>query len=245
MGMLPSFISSGPARPRRSEMTVRLPLVYLLAGVVFLIGAMPVQAGVLGFYNISGNNACNAGIGIAQLSVEVTDPGTGQALFTFTNEGPLASSICDVYFDDGTLLGIASIDDSLSGVSFSQWARPHDLPAGTKADPAFETTVGFSADSDSPVCPNGVDPGEYLGILFNLKTSMGFDDVLADLENRDLRIGIHVQGFPNGGSESFINRPYVPGGSGGGDPVPEPATMLLVGIGLVGLAWSSKKKLKK
>jgi hypothetical protein len=34
-------------------------------------------------------------------------------------------------------------------------------------------------------------------------------------------------------------------GEGGYTPVPEPATMLLVGIGLIGIAGCSRKKFKK
>jgi hypothetical protein len=52
-------------------------------------------------------------IGEAQLFVELTDLGS-QVEFTFTNIGPDASSITDVYFDDGTLLGIAEITNTIS-----------------------------------------------------------------------------------------------------------------------------------
>jgi hypothetical protein len=119
-------------------------------------------------------------------------------LFTFNNEGPLASSICDVYFDDGTLLGIASIING-AGVAFSNPATPADLPGGNTASPPFVTTANFPADSDQPVMENGVNPGEELGILFNLQGSHLYANTLAALESGDLRIGLHVQAIGTAG----------------------------------------------
>ena len=160
---------------------------------------------------ITNNNAADAGIGEAQLFVEVIDAGADQVTFRFMNTGPQACSIADVYFDDGTLLGIADIINS-SGVSFSQGATPHNLPGGNNVSPAFETTEDFSADSDPPVQPNGVNPGEQLSIVFDLKDGKAYSDVLDDLNSGDLRIGIHVQAFESGASESFVNNgPVVPG----------------------------------
>jgi hypothetical protein len=141
------------------------------------------------------------------------------------NIGPAASSITGIYFDDGTLLGIASIQSG-SGVSFSQGASPGNLPGANNASPAFVTTAGFSADSNPPTQPNGVNPGESLGITFNLQGVQTFDDVLMDLGDGSLRIGVHVQGFAGGGSESFVNAPA---------PVPEPGTFVLMATGLVSL----------
>ena len=159
-----------------------------------------------------------------------------------------------MYFDDGTLLGIASIINSdpvppaTHGVLFTQDAletvAPRDLPGGNEANPSFVCTSPlFSADSDSPAQPNGVNPGETLGILFNLQGILTLSNVITDLESHALRIGIHVQGFDSEGSESFIN--FDSNGGGGGGSVPEPGTMLLLGSGLIGLAFSSKKRFKK
>lgn len=196
--------------------------------ILVALGSRPAYAIPFGFTNITNNSAVDAAIGEAQLSVDVTESGTAQVLFTFLNAGPAASSITDVYFDDGVFSEIASIINS-SGVDFSQGASPPDLPGGN--------TIGFassfSADSDPPAQPNGVNPGESLGILFDLLSGGTFGDVIASLTSNELRIGIHVQGFASGGSESFVNN---------ANPVPEPATMLLLGVGLIGLAAVGKKK---
>jgi hypothetical protein len=128
-----------------------------------------------------------------------------QVSFGFYNTGPAASSITDIYFDDGSLLGIASIIPGSVGVDFSQYASPPELPAAQDCVPPFETTAGFLADSNPPAQPNGVNPGEWVKIVFFLQGSQVFADVINELSTGALRIGIHVQGFASGGSETFIN----------------------------------------
>jgi hypothetical protein len=194
----------------------------VLIGVAILTMAYPwigisVQAETLTFDTCSNNNVNDVATGEAQMQVEVTDLGGGQVLFTFRNLGPNASSITDVYFDDGTLLGIAALIDAdqNSGdpdVDFSQGASPPDLPAGNNCPGgAFQTTAGFTADSDPPMTQqNGVNPNESLGVIFNLQAGKTFNDVLIDLSTGALRIGIHVQGYASGGSESFVNNPLTP-----------------------------------
>lgn len=151
-------------------------------------------------------------------------PGGSQVSFTFTNAGPSAASITDIYFDDGTLLGIASIANG-SGVSFSMPATPGNLPAGNNASPAFVATAGFTADSLPPVQPNGVNPGETVAIVFDLLSGGSLADVLAELADGRLRIGLHVQGFASSGSESFVNT-----------PLPEPGALALLALAVAALA---------
>lgn len=187
-------------------------------------GSASARADLYGFTGLSANNVADVAIAEAQLFVEVTAEGATQVKFRFYNTGPAASSITDVYFDDGTLLGIASIVNG-SGVDFSQGASPGDLPGGNLASPAFEATAGFTADSDAPTQPNGVNPGEEVSIIFNLQGGGTFADVIAELTSGELRIGIHVQGFATGGSESLINGPP------GTPPIPAPGAFALAALG--------------
>lgn len=163
---------------------------------------------VLSFYHVTNNNSDATAAGEAQLSVTVGEQ-DGMASFTFENDGPVASSITDIYFDDGTLLDLATIING-PGVLFSVGANPGELPGANAANPPFVTTAGFSADSDAPPTPNGVNPGEFVQVLFTLQDAQTIDDVYADLFSGALRVGMHVQGYPGGFSEGFVNEEVIP-----------------------------------
>ncbi len=223
----------------------------VLSGCVALIAllcfAMGGHATTLGFDAITNNSAQSAAIGEAQLSVSVNSYNANQVLFTFFNVGTAACSITDIYFDNGspakTLLSMAGLIDKDNGtggdagVDFSPLASPSNLPGGNSISPAFVTSTGFSADSDSPVSKNGVNPGEKLGVIMNLLSGKTFNSVLAALGNGDLRIGIHVQAFSNGKSESFINQR-----AGGSMVVPEPTTIGLLAAGLISLTAAKRRR---
>ncbi|HYE62001.1 MAG TPA: hypothetical protein VD997_08380 [Phycisphaerales bacterium] len=167
----------------------------------------------------------------SQLSAVISDAGNNQVTVRFLNDvsSGMAGSITDVYFDDGTLMGISTITSS-AGVNFSQGASPADLPGGNGVNPAFETTQGFSADSNSPTTANGVNASsEWLDVTFNLINNKTFADTIEALNTGELRIGMHVQAIGlQGNSEGFVNTPptvLV--------PAPAAASMGLVGLGLV------------
>jgi hypothetical protein len=191
------------------------------------------HAGTYTFGCINNGVSANCQTGALQLSVEVLAGPAGQAQFIFRNLGSLASSITDIYFDDGTLLGIASITNG-AGVDFSQGASPGNLPGGNSMSPAFETTAGFAADSNPPTQPSGVNPGETVTIFFALQSGGTLADVISELYTQELRIGLHVQGFAGGGSASFINNIT---------PVPLPAAAWLMLSGLAGLRGLRRRKI--
>ena len=197
-------------------------IIYVL--LVMLGGVPAAHAQVTyGFNAITSNNVVDVGIAESQLSVEVFDR-SGFAVFKFINVGTEDSSITDIYFDDdlGLLGGFAGAGPTSpdTGVSFSIGANPSNLPAGNSISPVF--AADLSLDSDPPAQPNGVNPGEVLFVPFTYGGNIGSVEraINADL----LRIGIHVQGFETGGSESLVT----------GNPtiVPEPCSILLSAIGM-------------
>ena len=209
-----------------------------LAGIISVF-ALPSYAVTLNFFCITNNDPGDCAIGEGQLSVDVLDIGGNQVLFDINNNGPIDDAIIrQVYFDDGSLLGIAGLIDmdeggGDAGVDFTAGnASPGDLPGGNSITPQFNVTAGFLADADVPQ-PNlwGIGAGETLGIVFTLQSGMTYADVINDLTTGALRIGVHVQAFASGGSESFVN-----------NPVPVPAAVWLFGSGLLGLVGVARRK---
>ena len=208
-----------------------------------LAAAAGADAGTYSFVNITNNNAADAAAGESQLRVDVDAYGTNQVLFTFYHVGSTRMAITDVYFDDGTLLGLADLIDADqnggdSGVDFSTGASPGNLPGGNGV--GFQATAGFTADSDAPTFHNGVAPGETLGVIFDLKAGKTYASVLEALAigfpEGGLVIGVHVQGFEGGGSEAFITN------GGGMEIVPLPAGVTLGAAGLAPLALRRRRR---
>lgn len=161
------------------------------------------------------------------LYVDVTDGGMLDAVslvdFTFYNDSELYSSIARIYFDDGALEEMVEIING-PGTSFSPPAAPYNIPTASWLDPVFETTDGFSLISAPARPPNGVDHiGEWVTVTFSIADGDTFGDVINQLNNGILRVGIHIIGLgPGDGSESAVT-------------VPEPATVCLLGLGALGL----------
>ena len=206
------------------------------------MASVPVQAATYSFACLSNSNAGHCADGEAGLVMDVTDAGNGRVDFTFRNYSAQGGIVSEVYFDDGTLLGIAALLDSGAGVDFTdQGVNPGNLPAHNNATPAFATTAGFAVDvvknANKDGIGNTLDGGvqEFLTIRFDLINGHTFANTLQALDGQltgsqgepALRVGLHVVAFANGGSESFMNLAA---------PVPEADTyaLMLVGLGLVG-----------
>ena len=186
----------------------------LFMSVAVLLMGQSLFAGVSYTFDCVTNDiAGDATVGETQLVMEVTETTAG-ADFKFTNTGPSASIISEIYFFDGVLLEISAIDESCSGVDFEDIGdkvSPGHLP-GYDPDP-LEV---FRATEPESGAHNGVDPDEWVTVSYILSGS--FQDLVDNLANGDVAVGVHVTAFESGGSESFVN-------------IPEPATMALLGLG--------------
>ncbi len=146
--------------------------------------------------------------------------------FTFYNDSTVQSSVTNIYFDDGPMIGSTmSIINGL-GTDFAE-DGPANLPGGNM--------IGFDADREfnigaEPAPPangiNNIGLDEWATVELILD-GYTLEDVMTALDSGSLRVGIHIQNFTDGSSESAVN-------------IPEPATICLFGLG--GLVLRRKRK---
>lgn len=153
------------------------------------------------------------------------------ATFKFHNDSWFTCCITQIYFDDGSLLGIGSLVNGPGTLYGSDAVTPGpgNLPAGNNLTPPFSADREFSIAPFAPVTPDGISPGEWVSVTFNLDSGGTLQDVLNELASGDLRVGIHIQAFPDGKSESAIM-------------IPEPATATLLGVSGM-FVWFGRRKL--
>jgi hypothetical protein len=170
--------------------------------------------------------------GQEQLLVDITHhAGELTATFRFYNVGPQPCSITDIYIQDGHLTSFLYLING-EGVVFSIGATPGNLPDGQYAEPPFVATKRFSSDSDPPIMPNGINQGEELTAFYSVEGGTTVYDIEAEVGQGILRIGFHVQAFGDGKSAAFVNSL---------EQVPEPATVLLLGLGCLFFLKKRKK----
>jgi len=191
------------------------------------------------------NNPVDANPLPTQLAVDVTfidnPTGSDQVSFKFFNYGPIASSIAQIYFDDlennQYLSTPVTINNEL-GVGFVAGATPADLPGGNNISPSFSATQVFNTSANNPAPTNGVNPGEFVELIFDLTNNYPFAQLISELQEGitgDLRLAMHVISIPYGtttNSNSYVHTPI-------------PGSVLLLGSGLLGLGllgWRRKNR---
>ena len=209
--------------------------------LLFAFLALTITAGASTIdYACITNNSGSCNILASQLTGTVIWDGTSNFVtYTFTNPGPLTSTIAEIYWDAPVLSGINQIFMTTGGPQFSLGGTPPNLPGGN--------AVGFHADylisAQNPSPHNGINPGEFLSVNVNIANMNGF--TLSSLNN--VQVGLHVQSYGNADfSESLIGTTRINFGCSencGGNEVPEPSTFWLLGSGLlIGLSFLLRKR---
>lgn len=191
-----------------------------LVALPLLISAFAANADVYSFTKITSNNVEDLS---GQLSVDVTDAGGGLVSFNFLNNVGIASSVTDIYFDNGsgTYISLLSLGTQ-TGVNFGLGATPSNLPGGNPVS----FTSDFGADSNSPISPNGINSSTDSLQLLGTGT---FSYIISGLSSGDFRIGLHVQSIGAlGGSDSYVTTPSAV-------PVPTSAWLLVSGLAIFGV----------
>jgi hypothetical protein len=225
-----------------------------------------VYADIIYNFNIFNNPAYENDPGLS-FTMAVSDEGLNnygrqKVGFTFNNNSTKSSSITDIYFDsrpgDSALSfnSVSILEDA--GVNFSKNASPKSLPGGEELYPAFDKTPEYSADSDSSVSHNGINPNEWLMLVFTLDHNKTIDDIIFEIANggssclQSLRVGIHIQSLSQDDCydddyddhHNYCPDPPVCNDSASAinctEPIPEPATICLLAIG--SLALTRRKK---
>jgi hypothetical protein len=148
--------------------------------------------------------------------MEVTDVGMDQALFTFTNNCDNDGILARIFFMENDLMAFNEIQEVPAEKEWALYEKNAMLPGGKPLGFTPHNCFGIFADPARP--KNGLEYGEFISVLFDLTDGVYFDDIIMEIDDQTLGVGIHAQSLPGGGSASFST-------------VPEPLTLSLLGIG--------------
>ncbi len=201
---------------------------FKLACLIVLVCILSLQtsyAAIYPFEIFTDNGDFNDDPGI-NIWMDVSN-GENVAEFTFHNDSTVQSCITNIYFDDGPIIGATMNIINGPGTLFAE-DGPNNMPGGE--DIFFDADREFNVGAEPPPSSNGIN---YIGIGEWATVELILDgftllDVLTALDLGTLRVGVHIQDFTDGSSESAVNL------------VPEPATMCLLGLG--GLILRKKQK---
>jgi hypothetical protein len=234
----------------------------LSAGVVTQADASPVT---FSFFNITNNGNPQVG---SQLAVAIDAVGLTGVDFKFTNAVGIASSIAQIYFDEGTTASPLKAGTSAtpspmtiaqsSGVSFSNPATPGNLPGANNVTPHFTTTsiqVGTTGGQHPrPIFSVFSAGANNSGTACTGVSSCGVNSnsefvTLSFLLANGKNFGDVISAMESGALRIGLHVQSIGGLTGGSDsyinnptPVPVPAALPLFASGLAGLGWLSRRR---
>jgi hypothetical protein len=216
----------------KSQLTLVKSLL-AVAGVAAVSAVSAAPAWAFSFGNIAGGDTPgDAYVNSFTYTVVKERSAVRFDIFNLGNAAAPNMFISKVFFDDDNnnryLSAPSLYGTNIGQVSFSGGPSNDQLPQGGND---FTTDYAFSRNPGSGNAW-AVQGGESFPVSFR----GNYDNIIAALDSGALRIGLHVQGLPNGQSDSYIST-----SSGNTQDTPEPLTMLAAGAA-VGFGTMFKKQ---
>ncbi|MCF8034954.1 MAG: PEP-CTERM sorting domain-containing protein [Desulfarculaceae bacterium] len=189
----------------------------------------------LSFSRITDNSSVGDQV---NLNLNISQVNDNTLVFELSNISGIEAVVSEIYFQDldGLVARYQILNDQSTGkVRFEEGAKPGSLPGGNEI--SFSTAFAMQADNPSP--KYGINASESLTVSLELASGVAVATLLESMGSQGFRIGAHVQSIAGGTSDSFVS-----GTPGGGAAAPEPATMLLMGSGLLA-GWVVRRRRKR
>lgn len=194
-----------------------------LAAVALLLSAVNTNAATVNFIGVNANEVNVS----SQLSMQVTQTGNNVDFKISNANGGLVMFVGHIYFDflNTNLFTSLTQTGQLGQVSFTGHASSsQNFPEGNN--------ISFSTNADADRnggAGNGINVGEYVILSAVLSSNT---DIMSLLSTGGLRVGLHIQGYASGGSDSYVSSVTTPSTV----PVPAAAWLFMSGLGLFGIA---------
>jgi len=199
-----------------------------------MVVAVPTSASAATIaFNCVTNNTGSCSSYASLITGNVTVSGN-QLTVTVTNGA--GGGISELYADvpsSGLTFALTGLVEAPPSVDFEFGGAPPNVPGGNTATPAFVSD--FMAQSSNST--GRINFGETGGLVFTLSATQTQGQIDTLLGSGALRFGLHIQSLgQQSQSEGMISSFGPP------TTVPEPASMLLLGTGLLAAARARRKK---